>query len=279
MWNISSVLTYPLSVSWVNCPVCSLAQLWAGCLFPYSSVFTRFVLWVCLCVLDYQSFIPWVFCDLSLLVFLVRSCFKTVKKILNYLGVSSHGKPSLEMRPSLHSPKKPEHIWLQVPAAYNSVHSTPPRRIMAAFASFYCSRQQWIRLTGGLWMTVILIQPEEGSDCSLYLQLPYLLARNISGVFLRALSRCRRFHIIKHLAPTWSTSRGHRRTLWKTIDNIAKNLQPIKRQILRNIYHFLKLTNIRKLAHQDMSRKFFDIVLKNISTKEVTGSDSLIDEH
>lgn len=150
---------------------------------------------------------------------------------------------------------------------------------MSAFASFYCSRQQWIRLTGGLWMTVILIQPEEGSDCSLYLQLPYLLARNISGVFLRALSRCRRFHIIKHLAPTWSTSRGHRRTLWKTIDNIAKNLQPIKRQILRNIYHFLKLTNIRKLAHQDMSRKFFDIVLKNISTKEVTGSDSLIDEH
>lgn len=154
MWNISSVLTYPLSVSWVNCPVCSLAQLWAGCLFPYSSVFTRFVLWVCLCVLDYQSFIPWVFCDLSLLVFLVRSCFKTVKKILNYLWVSSHGKPSLEMRPSLHSPKKPEHIWLQVPAAYNSVHSTPPHRIMAAFASFYCSRQQWIRLTGGLWMTM-----------------------------------------------------------------------------------------------------------------------------
>ena len=56
-------------------------------------------------------------------------------------------------------------------------------------------------------------------------------------------------------------------------------MQPIKRQILRNIYHFLKLKNIRKLAHQDMSRKFFDIVLKNISTKEVTGSDSLIDEH
>lgn len=130
MWNISSVLTYPLSVSWVNCPVCSLAQLWAGCLFPYSSVFTRFVLWVCLCVLDYQSFIPWVFCDLSLLVFLVRSCFKTVKKILNYLGVSSSGKPSLEMRPSLHSPKKPEHIWLQVLAAYTSAYSAHPEQCL-----------------------------------------------------------------------------------------------------------------------------------------------------
>ena len=164
-----------------------------------------------MCVLDYPSIIPCGFWDVSLLMFLAKSCFTTGKKCLIYLGISSSRKLKLEMRSSLPSPKSRStsdcRCWLH-PLLHTLLSQNNGCLCLLTLHQTAVDQTPW-----GTVGDSDLFQEVEGSDSSLYLPFPHLLARNILGVFLRALYRSRRFHIIKHLAPTWSTSRGHRRTL------------------------------------------------------------------
>lgn len=181
-------------------------------------------------------------------MFLAKSCFNTGKKCLIYLGVSSSRKLKLEMRSSLPSPKSRStsdcRCWLH-PLLHTLLSQNNGCLCLLALYRTAVDQTPW-----GTVGDSDLFQEVEGSDSSLYLPFPHLLARNILGVFLRALSRFRRFHIIKHLDHVCSISWSHRRTLWKTINIMPQNLQAVKRQILRNIYHFPKLTNITKLTCQ-----------------------------